>query len=275
MGTTVHGGLRPWPWPGSRSRRVIWAVSLFWAGVLSGVVVLDGGPFDRAGPRDTAAWAAQERAGVAQVIDEEAGRVADRRAGLDAESRRRATTAQAVPSGAPGSARGTDAAARSLVERLAGPAGLAPVRGPALTVELDDVPREGRGGPYAPGVPAPRPDDLIVHQQDVQAVVNALWAGGAEAMSIMDRRVTALTAVRCVGNTLLLHGEVFSPPFRITAIGEVAALRSSLRANPQVTIYRQYADAYRLGYRVEEAADSRLSGYDGPMIDLSGTARRG
>jgi uncharacterized protein YlxW (UPF0749 family) len=141
---------------------------------------------------------------------------------------------------------------------LAGPAGIAAVRGPALTVELDDAPPEARHGPYPRGVPSPGPNDLVVHQQDVQAVVNALWSGGAEAMSIMNRRVTARTAVRCVGNTLLLGGEVFSPPFRITAIGDVAALRAHLRDDPQVSIYRQYVDAYRLGYRITENPDARL-----------------
>jgi len=34
-------------------------------------------------------------------------------------------------------------------------------------------------------------------------VVNALWAGGAEAMTIMGVRVISTSAVRCVGNTLL------------------------------------------------------------------------
>ena len=64
------------------------------------------------------------------------------------------------------------------------------------------------------------PDDLVVHQQDVQAVVNALWPGGAEAMQIMDQRVITTSAVRCVGNTLILQGRVYSPPFQITAIGD-------------------------------------------------------
>ncbi|MCM3925436.1 DUF881 domain-containing protein, partial [Frankia sp. AiPs1] len=156
-------------------------------------------------------------------------------------------------------------AAPGSVAGLAEAAGLAAVHGPALTVELDDAPRESRLGPYPPGIPAPGPDDLVVHQQDVQAVVNALWAGGAEAMTIMGRRVTALTAVRCVGNTLLLHGEVFSPPFQVTAIGGGAALRAALRGSPQIAIYQQYVAAYRLGYRVDEVADVRMPPYNGPL----------
>ena len=56
-------------------------------------------------------------------------------------------------------------------------------------------------------------DDIVVHQQDVQAVVNALWSGGAEAMMVMDQRLISTSAVRCVGNTLILQGRVYSPPF--------------------------------------------------------------
>lgn len=71
-------------------------------------------------------------------------------------------------------------------------------------------------------------DDVVVHQQDVQAVVNALWAAGAEAMTIQDQRVIATSAVRCVGNTLILQGRVYSPPYVITAIGDIGSLRSGL-----------------------------------------------
>src|SRR5262249_43677951 len=56
-------------------------------------------------------------------------------------------------------------------------AGLTALRGNGVTVRLNDAPKRPDGG-LAQGV---RPDDVVVHQQDVQAVVNALWAGGAEA----------------------------------------------------------------------------------------------
>ena len=102
------------------------------------------------------------------------------------------------------------------VDGLEPAAGLTAVHGPGLKVSLTDAPRDADGN-YPEGVD---PDDLVVHQQDVQAVVNALWAGGAEAMMIMDQRVIATSAVRCIGNTLLLQGRTYSPPFVITAIGD-------------------------------------------------------
>ena len=74
------------------------------------------------------------------------------------------------------------------------------------------------------------PDDYVIHQQDVQAVVNALWAGGAEAMMLQDQRVISTSAVRCVGNTLILQGRVYSPPYVITAIGDPPAMQAGARS---------------------------------------------
>ena len=97
---------------------------------------------------------------------------------------------------------------------VADDAGLEPVTGPAVTVTLNDA--RSLPGKEPSAVP---PDYLVVHQQDVQAVVNALWSGGAEAMTLQGQRVISTSAVRCVGNTLLLHGIVYSPPYTVQAIG--------------------------------------------------------
>ena len=91
-------------------------------------------------------------------------------------------------------------------------------------------------------------------------MVNALWAGGAEAMMLQDQRVISTSAVRCVGNTLILQGRVYSPPYVITAIGDVQGMRAALDADPAVTIYRQYVDALGLGYDVETRPRSTLPG---------------
>lgn len=137
---------------------------------------------------------------------------------------------------------------------LAVAAGLTPVTGPALTVRLDDAPHGVRPAGSAP-------DDLVIHQQDVQAVVNALWAGGAEAMTLMGQRVVATSAVRCVGSTLLLHGRVYSPPFVVTAVGDRAGMRRALDREPGVRLLRQYVDRYALGYEVADRSAATLPAY--------------
>jgi uncharacterized protein YlxW (UPF0749 family) len=121
-------------------------------------------------------------------------------------------------------------------------AGMTAVTGPAVTVTLDDAP----DSVAADGID---PDLLVVHQQDIQAVVNALWSGGAEAMTVQDQRVISTTGVKCVGNTVVLHGVPYAPPYVISAIGNQRRLRAALADSSAVATYRQYVEAYGLVYR--------------------------
>jgi uncharacterized protein YlxW (UPF0749 family) len=153
------------------------------------------------------------------------------------------------------------AVVRTTTAPLESAVGLVPLRGPGLTVTLDDAPR-GPGG----GLPAgARPDDVIVHQQDVQAVVNGLWAGGADGLAVMGQRLIMTGAVRCVGNTLLLYGRTYSPPFQITGIGDPSRMRAALDRQPGVQLYRQAVRYFGLGYEVEDEREVTLPGYDGPL----------
>jgi uncharacterized protein YlxW (UPF0749 family) len=150
--------------------------------------------------------------------------------------------------------------ARSAAQAVADAAGLTPVTGPAVTVTLNDAPP--LPGSQKGSVP---PDYLVVHQQDVQAVVNAMWAGGAEAMTLQGQRVISTSAVRCVGNTLLLHGVVYSPPYVISAIGDPDRLRAALDSAPDIIIYKEYVQAYKLGYTVTSQAEVTMPPYTGGL----------
>jgi uncharacterized protein YlxW (UPF0749 family) len=145
--------------------------------------------------------------------------------------------------------------------RLETQVGLTGLRGGGLSVVLDDAPRRPDGS--LP--PNARPDDVIVHQQDVQSVVNALWAGGADGLAVMGQRLITTGAVRCVGNTLLLYGRTYSPPFRVTAVGDPTRLRMALGNEPGVRLYRQAVDYFGLGYEVKDEREVTLPGYDGPV----------
>jgi uncharacterized protein YlxW (UPF0749 family) len=149
---------------------------------------------------------------------------------------------------------------RARAQSQSSTAGLVALHGPGLTVRLNDAPRRPDGTR-----PAGSPDDLVVHQQDVQAAVNALWAGGAEAMSIMGVRVISTSAVRCVGNTLLLDGRVFSPPFAVTAIGDPTTLQRALDASDGVRAFRAAAVDFGLGYEVKVEGDVTVPAYDGSV----------
>jgi uncharacterized protein YlxW (UPF0749 family) len=148
---------------------------------------------------------------------------------------------------------------RAAADALAAGAGLTPVRGPGVTVVMTDAPRDSDGNYPADA----NPDDLVVHQQDVQSVVNAMWAGGAEAMTIMDQRVIATSAVRCIGNTLLLMGRAYSPPFVVSAIGPAGPMMAAIEAEPGVRLFRQYVDRFNLGFEITVQDDVQAPAYDG------------
>lgn len=151
---------------------------------------------------------------------------------------------------------------------LAGAAGLTEVTGPGLRVSLDDAPRPEGGEPASDN-----PDDLVVHQQDLQAVVNALWAGGADAMTLMGQRIVSTSAVRCVGNTVVLHGQVYGPPFVVEAIGDPATLREALDSAPGVSFFRTFVDRFGLGYAVSSQGSMTLPPYEG-TLELPAVTRR-
>ena len=161
------------------------------------------------------------------------------------------------------SARSEIESAQLKVKQLLPIAGFTSMVGPGLVVTLNDATQVDLSIPENE-----RPDvnDLLIHQEDVQAVVNALWAGGAQGVSLMGKRVIATSAVKCVGNTLLLHGKVYSPPFKIEAIGDVTKLTNSLKEDPNVAILQDYVDVYGLVYDVQKAAVIELQPYEGSLL---------
>ncbi|MGO4958195.1 DUF881 domain-containing protein [Luteococcus sp. Sow4_B9] len=146
-------------------------------------------------------------------------------------------------------------------------AGLTPVKGPAVSVTLTDAPLSVQPAGVAG-------DLLVVHQQDIQMVVNVLWAGGAEAMTIQGQRVTSLTGIKCVGNTVVLRGVPYAPPYVITAIGDVDRMEAALATSKEVAVYQQYVDAYRLGWKQTRLASVTMPGYTGSLDVSDAQARR-
>lgn len=132
------------------------------------------------------------------------------------------------------------------IDRVMASAGVTAVRGPGVRAVLTDSALETS--------PTGNLNDLVVHEQDLQGVINALWAGGAEAVSVNGQRILATTAIRCVGNTLLLHGAVYSPPYEIEAVGDRVALRAELARDPAVARFRAAVREFKVGFAVTDEA---------------------
>jgi len=96
--------------------------------------------------------------------------------------------------------------------------GRTPLTGPGLVITLTD----GGGGLTE------ITSEHLVRDVDLQQVVQALWAAGAEAIAIGDQRLTMTTAIRNAGDAVLIDlVPVLGPTFTVYAIGNSAAMEAS------------------------------------------------
>ena len=120
------------------------------------------------------------------------------------------------------------------IATLVDPAGLTEKAGPAVQVTLDDASPEARLAYDGD------PNDLVVHQQDIQAVANAMWSAGATAVTIQGQRLISTTGIKCEGNQVTLHGLPYSPPYVIVGIGDQGRMLAELTTDPILATYRDY-----------------------------------
>ncbi len=100
---------------------------------------------------------------------------------------------------------------------------LTAVQGPGVEVTLNDSKK-----PFAGGLPPGYAPPNIIHDTDINATVNELKAAGAEAVSVNDQRVGAVTPIRCAGPTVFVNNTAQTPPYVIKAIGNPQILQTAL-----------------------------------------------
>jgi uncharacterized protein YlxW (UPF0749 family) len=230
--------------PPSRRRRAQLAVALVLAlaGLLAAVTY------------DQAAAGAQGREEVrsALVSEVEAESGTTDRLATDLESLRADVTA----------AREDALAASAVGQRVLGrvedaelAAGALPVSGPGLLVTLADAGPDADEDPVGGTTEAdPRGQ---VRDGDLQLVVNALWASGAEAVSINGQRLGPTTAIRFAGEAVLVDFRPVTNPYLVSAVGDPATLRSRFLASPEVNALAVISETY--GLRFEFAQEDELS----------------
>jgi uncharacterized protein YlxW (UPF0749 family) len=164
--------------------------------------------------------------------------------------------------------------ARGDVAELRDPAGLTPRSGPGLRITLSDAPADLVDAAVARNkeVDPEKRINLnryVVHQQDIQAVVNALWAGGASAVTIAGQRVISTTGIKCEGNAVQLQGVPYPQPYVIEAVGDPTALYDSVASDALVAGFRTDAanPLIGIGYSLDFKARVEAPAYDG-VLDL-------
>ncbi|MBN2261020.1 MAG: DUF881 domain-containing protein [Clostridiales bacterium] len=75
------------------------------------------------------------------------------------------------------------------------------------------------------------PNNLLVHDLDIQALIDDLVSAGAEAIAVNGQRVIPhFTEIVCNGPTIRINDELYSQPFIIEAIGNRTYLEAAVNA---------------------------------------------
>jgi uncharacterized protein YlxW (UPF0749 family) len=138
-------------------------------------------------------------------------------------------------------------------------AGLTPLHGPGLTVLLHDG--------ADPNDPNDRSLGWTVHYQDLQDLVNLLWANGAEAIAVNGQRVVPTTAFHYAGvNILINNASRLSGPYSVIAIGDPAALGNGLGDPDQLAELKSRNHIYGLGLSWIRSTRLSVPAYDATFL---------
>jgi uncharacterized protein YlxW (UPF0749 family) len=130
------------------------------------------------------------------------------------------------------------------------------VTGPGLLVTLANAESDADDDPVGGGTDAQDPRGKV-RDGDLQLVVNALWAAGAEAISVNDQRLGPTTAIRFAGEAVLVDFRPVMNPYEIRAIGDPETLSAEFLASPEVNALAAISAAFEL--RFDFAQEDELS----------------
>ena len=151
----------------------------------------------------------------------------------------------------------TTQALQNQVADLRAHAGLTAVHGPGVEVDL------------ANGTPAPDVNGQIgylINYQDVQDVVNLLFADGAEAVSVSGRRITPLSSFSgSAGQIVIDQGPPLTAPIKVLAVGDRNNMFAALEDPSSLQDLRDREARFQIGLAVTGLPDIKLPAYDSSL----------
>lgn len=148
-------------------------------------------------------------------------------------------------------------ALRDQVSDLRAHAGLVAMRGPGVEVDLSN----GIPGPSTAGS-----GGYLVNFQDVQDVVNLLFAQGAEGIAVKGRRITPLSAFSgSAGEVVIDQGPPLSSPLHIVAVGDRSRMETALGDPSALPDIRARDVQFGLHITFQGGPDMSLPAYDSSL----------
>lgn len=136
-------------------------------------------------------------------------------------------------------------------------AGLTPLHGPGVEVDLTSGP---------PGTDTSGQDRNLVTFEDVQDIVNLLFAMGAEGVAVSGRRITPLSAFSgSEGEVIIDQGPPLFSPIRIVAIGDRNRMEAALEDPTLLPSLRVRQAQFQLALHVTVAPNESLPAYDASL----------
>lgn len=194
---------------------------------------------------------ARNQALIRSVQDLERTNDADRQKIANLRAQIAALEAQAAAQSA------TTSALRDQVADLRVHAGLTPLTGPGVEVDLTN------------GDPATDPTGqarYLVTFQDVQDLVNLLFAAGAEGVAVNGRRITPISSYTgSAGEVVIDQGPPLFSPIKVVAVGNRNLMQSSLADPAQLPSLRVRQIQFSVGVKVTGLPDASLPAYDASL----------
>jgi uncharacterized protein YlxW (UPF0749 family) len=147
-----------------------------------------------------------------------------------------------------------------------------PVTGPGLLVTLANADPKANEDPVGGSTQADASER--VRDGDLQLVVNALWAAGAEAVSINGQRLGATSAIRFAGEAVLVDFRPVANPYEVSAIGDPDTLSTKFLASPEVGSLAVISESFGLRFEFAREDELTLPAWNPPELRIAEPAER-
>jgi uncharacterized protein YlxW (UPF0749 family) len=144
--------------------------------------------------------------------------------------------------------------ARQDLDRAAAASAAAPAQGDAAVVTVDDA--RGAGASQ----------NGRIYDQDLQKLVNGLWAAGARAVAVNGQRMTATTAIRSAGDAILVDYHPLSPPYVVTAVGDAGTIEDAFADSAAGRALRSLKTDFGIRYDIRKEDSVRLPAAPAPTL---------
>jgi len=141
-------------------------------------------------------------------------------------------------------------------------AGLSDVTGQGFEIEINDAQKTDSLEVTDIGL-------AKVFDTDIQLLVNALWASGAEAITINESRLTTTSAIRSAGDAILVNYRPLLPPYKIAVIGD-SKMKEKFVSHPDYLDLAFVVKTYGLGFEISDFKKLILPATGVALPDLQG-----